>query len=150
MSSPQTSSSQHIYFQCEKSGVWGRCGEGGDLRDFQNQWNSTLFRIPQIWACASLVGDSTTITRGGHTTSTHPKPNEFIGFWALAGRRGLSGKAAGSRKSPSPWDPTPCSAARGPRYMPGNPGARRVVSLRSYIRPESRQGNQESHKGHEL
>ena len=81
-----------------------------------------LFHSPRIWACASLVGDSTTITRGGHTTSTHPKPKESIGFWALAGRRGLSGKAAGSRQSPPPRHPTPCSAARDSRPMPGNPG----------------------------
>ena len=54
--------------------------------------------------------------------STPPNTKEFIGFWALAGRRGLSGRAAGSRKPPTPRHPTPCSAARDSRPMPGNPG----------------------------
>ena len=54
--------------------------------------------------------------------STPPNTKEIIGFWALAGRRGLSGRAAGSRKPPTPRHPTPCSAARDSRPMPGNPG----------------------------
>ena len=106
-----------LYSSISNPELWGRCGGGGDLRDVKTLRNSLLFRTPRIWACASLVGGTyTTITRGGHTTPTHPKPKESIGFWALAGRRGLSGKAAGSRKSPPPWHPTPCSAARGSRY----------------------------------
>ena len=61
------------------------CGGGGDLGHVKNL------------ACANLVGvtytcGGDTIARGGHTTSTHPKPKESIGFWALAGRRGLSGR----------------------------------------------------------
>ena len=56
-----------------------------------------------------------------------PLQNQWnlIGFGRVpAGRRGLAGRAAGSRKpapaGPPPWRPEPCSAARDSKPMPGN------------------------------
>ena len=139
-----------IYSSVSNSELWGRCGGGGDLRDFKNLRNSLLFRTPRIWACASLVGDPTTITRGGHTTPTHPNPRNALvsGLWPAGG--GCLGRlpAAGSPHPPGIRHralqlvvPGTCLAIRGR-------GVRFLCDLTFDL--NRGHGSEESHKGHKL
>ena len=79
----------------EEEEVWRRRGSAA----CQKHKEFLVFsHPPDLGLWGSSVSAEMIVLQG---FSTPPKPKEFNGVWALPGRRGLSGRAAGTRK-PSP------------------------------------------------